>query len=378
MIWILLILQGLALGVLMGRLAQGRTRLPPLQPLLNTETNPTVSVVVPTLNEEQRLGPCLEGLHQQGSSLKEVIVVDSRSTDGTVALVEKMAQRDGRFRVVTDDPLPTDWVGRPWALQYGFQQAQGEWILGIDADTVPQPGLIAALLKAAQDYGAISLSPRFIVKTNGENWLHPALLLTLIFRFGPTGVQHDPSPERVMANGQCFFVRRAVLARHGGYTCARTSFCDDVTLARHLAQQGVRVGFLDGAQVLKVRMYTSGWETWQEWGRSLDLKDASTPGQQFLDVLFLVLTQGLPLPILLWLALSGSGSELVLTGLWWINGLLLTLRLLLLFAIAPSYEGKNIFFWLSPLADPLAVLRIVISSLRRPRSWRGRAYGISA
>jgi dolichol-phosphate mannosyltransferase len=274
--------------------------------------------------------------------------------------------------------LPKDWVGRPWALHYGLGQATGAWVLGIDADTVPQPGLVNALIEAAEagKYGALSLSPRFIMKTPGENWLHPALLMTLIFRFGPTGSRVDAAPDRVMANGQCFLARREVLLAHGGYSSARASFCDDVTLARHLATAGVRVGFLDGSQVFKVRMYTSGWETWQEWGRSLDLKDASTPQQQVGDVIFLLLTLGLPLPILLLLGFGNLPPSPLLTILGWVNGILFTLRLLLLGAIAPSFEGKTLFFWLSPLADPLAALRILLSSLRRPTRWRGRTYKI--
>jgi dolichol-phosphate mannosyltransferase len=47
-------------------------------------------------------------------------------------------------------------------------------------------------------------------------------------------------------------------------------------------------------------------------------------------------------------------------------------------AIAPSYDttgasGKWLF-WLSPLADPLAFLRILISALNQPTQWRGRKY----
>jgi len=165
-----------------------------------------------------------------------------------------------------------------------------------------------------------------------------------------------------------------MLVGAGGYRVARSSFCDDVTLARHLAKHGARVGFLDGSQVLKVRMYTSFWETWQEWGRSLDLKDASTPGQQWADVVFLGLALGLPLPLLVWLIATGTNGELALVTLLVINGLFLTLRLLLQFAIWPSFSGANIFFWLSPLADPLAALRILLSTLQRPKRWRGREY----
>ncbi|WP_218082988.1 glycosyltransferase family 2 protein [Anthocerotibacter panamensis] len=363
----------------MARLAGGRTRRPPLAPVFLPDESTTVCVVVPTLNEEKRLRPCLEGLARQTLPLQEIIVVDSRSTDGTVALVKEQATSDPRFRVVTDDPLPAGWVGRPWALQYGFTQARSEWILGIDADTVPQPGLVPALVQAAiaGGYDALSLAPRFIVKTPGENWLHPALLMTLILRFGATGATQEPKPERVMANGQCFLVRRAVLERWGGYSSAKSSFCDDVTLVRHLARSGVKVGFLDGSRVIKVRMYTSFIETWREWGRSIDLKDASNPSQQWLDVVFLLLAQGLPLPLFVFLLstdLTATGSP-VLSVLLWLNGILVVLRLLLLLAVAPSFEGISLFFWLSPLADPLAALRILLSTLRRPRAWRGRTYG---
>ncbi|MDB9327550.1 glycosyltransferase family 2 protein, partial [Nodularia spumigena CS-590/02] len=45
---------------------------------------------------------------------------------------------------------------------------------------------------------------------------------------------------------------------------------------------------------------------------------------------------------------------------------------------APSYDRKNAqggwLFWLSPLADPIAVLRIFISALHTPKEWRGRKY----
>ena len=41
-----------------------------------------------------------------------------------------------------------------------------------------------------------------------------------------------------------FLCRRSVLAQAGGYTSARNSFCDDVTLARNIAAQGFKVGFL--------------------------------------------------------------------------------------------------------------------------------------
>jgi dolichol-phosphate mannosyltransferase len=222
----------------------------------------------------------------------------------------------------------------------------------------------------------VSFSPRFRMMTAAERWLQPALLVTLVYRFGAAGT--DVDPERVMANGQCFLARRATLLAAGGYSSARASFCDDVTLARHLARRGHRVGFLDGSRLYDVRSYTSARETWREWGRSLDLKDATSAARLWSDVLFLAIVQGTPVPVLASVALIASlggasrvsgAMPLVATSL-----ALLAVRMMLQHALAGSYERRGLPFWLSPLADPLAALRIALSSARRPTHWRGRDY----
>jgi dolichol-phosphate mannosyltransferase len=382
---LLLLIQLPATAILLSRLVKGPSRLPPIAPKNPTpELLGAVSVVIPTLNEALRISPLLDAISRQSYEVREIIVVDSKSGDGTPELVKAAQQKDPRFRLMTDDPLPTGWVGRPWALHFGFLHTSegSEWFLGMDADTQPSPGLVAGLVKTAEEqgYDLVSLSPQFILKYPGECLLQPALLMTLLYRFDPAGVNTD-QPERVMANGQCFLCRRSVLAGVGGYTSASGSFCDDVTLARNIAASGFKVGFLDGAKVLKVRMYEGAMETWQQWGRSLDLKDASSRAQIWGDLWLLSAVQGLPLIVVLsYLSVSRTiplspSPPLVLLGL---NLFLLVIRFAMLFAIAPSYDRTQAnggwLFWLSPLADPVAVLRIFLSAFRTPTEWRGRKY----
>lgn len=384
---VLLLIQTPAASILLSRLLKGPGRRPPIKPRTPTpEQLGTVSVVVPTLNERERLTPCLVGLTQQSYEVREIIVVDSHSTDGTPELVKDAREKDPRFRLIADDPLPVDWVGRPWALHTGYLHSSphSRWILGMDADTQPKPGLVAGLIEVAEaeKFDLVSLSPQFILKYPGEWWLQPALLMTLVYRFGPTGIEGETA-ERVMANGQCFLCRRDVLTKLDGYTSARDSFCDDVTLARHAANRGFKVGFLDGANVVKVRMYEGASETWKEWGRSLDLKDASSTDQLWSDLWLLLSVQGLPLPAsLVFLGCLGLGiSSPLVTAAAGLNVFLLLIRFALLFAIAPSYDRTSVspksswLFWLSPLADPLAALRIFLSAIQRPTQWRGRSYG---
>jgi Glycosyltransferases involved in cell wall biogenesis len=374
---ILALAQGAALALLLHRLLPGRRRRPPVAPGGTVPVGTTVSVVVATLNEARRIQPCLDGLVAQDSLVREILVVDSGSTDGTAELVRAAAARDSRVRLLRDEPLPAGWVGKVWALEHGLAHASADWVLGIDADTAPHPGLAAGAVCAAiaNRYDAVSFAPRFRIESAGERWLQPSLLATLVYRFGAAGA--DADAERVMANGQCFLARRDVLLSAGGYRSARASFCDDVTLARHLARAGKRVGFLDGSRLYDVRSYTSAREVWREWGRSLDLKDASTKWRQWADVVFLLLVQGVPLPALLALALLASsghplGESARLVAL--LASATFGVRVLLQRALAPSYACRGIPFWLSPTADPLAALRILLSTLRRPTRWRGRSY----
>jgi dolichol-phosphate mannosyltransferase len=376
---LLALVQGVALAVLVVRLLPGRRRPPPVPPRPDaTAADGDVTVVVPALDEARRIGPCLAGLGAQGPVVRQILVVDSGSGDGTQDIVRAAAERDPRIALLRDPPLPSGWVGKVWALQHGLAHARGEWVLGVDADTTPHPGCVGGALAAAREFGydAVSFAPRFHIDSAGERWLQPALLVTLVYRFGAAGADGDP--ERIMANGQCFLARRDVLDAHGGYAAARASFADDVTLARALARAGRRVGFLDGSRLYDVRAYTSAREAWREWGRSLDLKDATSPARQWGDVAFLLVVQGTPLLALALLLLravrnvplGADGQALLAT-----SSVLVAVRVLLQFALAGSYAVRGAPFWLSPLADPLAALRILLSTLRRPTRWRGREYG---
>lgn len=373
----LVLLQCVLAAVLARRLVGGRSRRPAEMPRPDGSTLPPLTIIVATLNEAARIGPCLRGLQAQGAPVREILVVDSGSTDGTRELVQAAAATDPRIRLLTDPPLPGDWIGKAWALQFGTEQASSPWVLGMDADTEALPGCASAALAAAQREGfaVVSFAPRFDGQSAAERWLQPALLATLLYRSGAPG---DPRvrPDRVMANGQCFLARREVLLAHGGYAPVRQSFAEDVSLVRHLAGQGVPVGFLDGSRLYLVRSYSGIGQMWREWGRSLDLKDATGRLRQAWDTAFVVLAQGMQLPLAAWLVaawptfpVGGWRNALAVA-----TGFLVGTRWLLLLALAPSYARRGPSWWLSPLADPIAALRLVLSSLRRPRQWRTRSY----
>jgi len=301
-----------------------------------------------------------------------VVVVDDGSTDGTADLVRAWSDRDPRIRLIAAGERPPEWVGKQHALQAGLAEAAADWCLCLDADARPDPALPDAALAAALKHGydAMSAGPRFAVDTAGEAVLHPALLATLVYRFGPPSPR-PVSSTRTVANGQCLLVPTERFRQAGGWEPVAANMTEDVALARHLVRTGWALGLVDAAPLLVVDMHTSAREAWREWGRSLALPGVAPAREQIVDIGVLTLTMALPLPMLI--AAAWTGSLLLATP----SLILLLIRWLFHIALRPTYDRPSAAYWLAPLADPLAVLRLLWSALRPNRSWRGRTYARS-
>jgi dolichol-phosphate mannosyltransferase len=341
-----------AAAVVAARLSRGVRLRPPLAPGAAAVPG-TVSVVVPARDEERRIAGCLGPLAREPAD--EVIVVDDESSDRTA----EVAAAHGA-RVVRGAPLPPGWAGKAWALEQGLRAARGDWVVFLDADTRPRPGLVAALVEAATPFDLLSAGPRYVCETAGERLLHPSFLASILVRVGPADV---PGLRRVVANGQCMVARREALLRAGGWARVAGYMTEDVALARALVHEdGWRLRMADGADVLEVRMYESARETWHGWARSIIDPEVNTPAGLAADLAVIWLTLALPLPRLL----LRRGDAL--------DALLVAQRLALVAAMRRAYRPRGLPFWLSPLADLPVAVRLTWSVLRPPRTWRGRTY----
>jgi glycosyltransferase involved in cell wall biosynthesis len=95
-----------------------------------------LSVVIVTLDEEERIRACLES----ASWADELIVVDAESRDKTAAIA----------RELTDHVFVRPWPGFAAQKNFGIDQSRGDWILSLDADEVVSPRLreeIAAIVE---------------------------------------------------------------------------------------------------------------------------------------------------------------------------------------------------------------------------------------
>ncbi len=274
-------------------------------------TSVSTTVLVPVLNEIDRLGPCLDGLRLQGREVREIVVIDGGSTDGTQDMVRERALGDARIRLVDAAPVPSGVNGKAYGLMIGSKAASEDanWLLIVDADVRLRPGAVSAIVRHAERAGLKSLSVATTQRVQGAllGWLHPSMLTTLVYRFGIPGRAIDRVGE-VQANGQCFLVQRALLERAGGFETVLGSIAEDVTLARSFVALGEPVGFFESNGLVEVEMYADGRDAWRNWPRSLPLRDSHTTWQSDVGLAEVLLVQAAP-PLLFLASVKMSGMR---------------------------------------------------------------------
>jgi CDP-glycerol glycerophosphotransferase len=109
------------------------------------DDGPTVSVIIPFYNVEPYIEETLESVLTQDLDDIEVVLVDDGSTDGTRAIVDRIAASDDRVRVLTQ-PNGGPGVAREKAIP----TARGRYLMFVDSDDVLLPGAIRLLVTTAE------------------------------------------------------------------------------------------------------------------------------------------------------------------------------------------------------------------------------------
>ncbi|MBP1633882.1 MAG: dolichol monophosphate mannose synthase [Acidobacteria bacterium] len=137
----------------------------------------SVSVVVPTYNERERLEPLVAGVFDAlgARGLRgEMVVVDDSSPDGTGALAEALAER-----------FPLRVVHRPGklglggAVMAGFEAATGGLLAVMDGDLSHPPAVVPDLVAAVRVLGVdMAVGSRYIPGGAWRNWPRRRLLMS--------------------------------------------------------------------------------------------------------------------------------------------------------------------------------------------------------
>lgn len=107
------------------------------EPIVSERVDRLVSVIIPTLNEEESLSTTLSALNSQTYDKLEVLVVDSGSDDRTQTIAR---EHDAKVVLYPGRPMGARWKG--------FEESGGAFILFLDGDQVLYPDSIERAVRA--------------------------------------------------------------------------------------------------------------------------------------------------------------------------------------------------------------------------------------
>jgi dolichol-phosphate mannosyltransferase len=139
-----------------------------------------VSVVLPTFNERDNIGPLIHALLRCLDRVPaEVIVVDDDSPDGTWQIVAEMAEQDARVRLLHR----VGERGLTSAIVAGIAQARGELVVWMDCDFSMPPEVVPRLVAAVDQGYDLGVGSRYVRggRDAGHSWLGRAFSRTINF-----------------------------------------------------------------------------------------------------------------------------------------------------------------------------------------------------
>lgn len=169
-----------------------------------------ISVIIPTFNEENVLARNLRALFTQPGHY-EVIVVDGGSTDPTIEIARSFA----------DVQVVMAPKGRASQMNAGAQEAKGEWLLFLHADTVLPDRAIQRLNDMESDLSV--QAGGFLHQFSGGDWR--LTLISFLDNFRCTS-------SRIIYGDQALFVRRTLFEKLGGFP--NQPILEDVTFCERL------------------------------------------------------------------------------------------------------------------------------------------------
>lgn len=207
-----------------------------------------LSAFIVCQDEVSKIGDCLESV----LFCDEIVVVDSGSTDGTIAAIEDYKARGFPIRLIAHP-----WEGYARQKQFALDRCSGRWCLSLDADERIDKPLAAAILRtvaADPEEAGFSLPLRNWLP--GYGYAHPATALEWKMRLVRRDRAHyDPDlaiHERLLIDGRTGRLR-------GGAILHRPDLSPEQELEKQNRYTSLKASqrFEDGKPARPWRMLTS-------------------------------------------------------------------------------------------------------------------------
>lgn len=334
----------------------------------------SISVLIPARNEERCIGAAVAAVLANERVDLEVIVLDDHSEDGTARLVDEIARRDPRVRLVPAPDLPEGWCGKQHACYTLAALASKPFLVFLDADVQLASDALTRMARFLEQSGADLVSGFPRQKTVGllEQMVIPLIHFLLLGFLPLHRMRAGNRPATSAGCGQLFLAKKSSYELMGGHSAIRGSLHDGLKLPRAYRAAGLRTDVFDATDAAECRMYRSDSDLCS--GLAKNATEALAAPALILPAT-VVLLGGQVLPLCLLLdSLIGARSSLQ-TGL---------AASATAFAYLPRIAGVWRFRQ-SPIGavlHPFGVLILLAiqwyafarNALGKPATWKGRAY----
>jgi len=225
------------------RVLYGALYLPRLQNcgVASDEDCTSISLLFAARDEEEKLPAALETLSALDYPRLEIIAIDDRSTDATSRILAEHTKKDARLRVVRVNELPKGWLGKPHALQKGYEAASGELLLFTDADVQFLPDTLrrAVSLFHERKLDHLTLLCGLVMKGFWEKLVLTFFAVVFQLSTDPQRVA-NPRSRSYVGIGAFQLVRRSVYLAAGTHRKLALEVVDDLKLAKIVREAGGR------------------------------------------------------------------------------------------------------------------------------------------
>ena len=359
---------------------------------------PKVSVIVPAYNEAENIRDCaiaiLESTRLSVDKL-EVLIVDDRSTDDTLAIGQTLQQHlnDPRLKILAGQARPANqyWAGKNWACAEAVQVATGDFLLFIDADVRLKPGAIETAIATVETekIDLLTCMPALVCDCFAEWLVQPLMFNHLAVCFDFTAVNDASKTDSAFAAGPFMLFRRSGYDKIGGHAAVAGEIVEDVELARRIKRAGLKLALYAGSNLASVRMYRSWSALWEGWTKNLYLGANRSWGMMIYMAAIMLFLYPMP-----WLALAillANGEIANIITNYQLPITLLTICLSL-FVIWQQYNLRRLgaeisdcstkYWWLGGLGGALVAAIAIGSAIKTETgwgwTWRGRALQIKS
>jgi len=201
---------------------------------------PTISIVVPVRNEEKVVGRLLEALlsldYPKGKM--DINIIEDASSDKSREICERFANRHSQYARFFHRSLSE---GKPSALNFGFQHAQGDIVAVFDADNVPERDVLLRVAKYFGDSSVAAVQGTTCTINADENMLTKFISYEEAVWRKSYLHGKDALGLFVPLTGSCLFVRRSVAEKVGGWD--EDCLAEDLEMSAKITENGYSIRY---------------------------------------------------------------------------------------------------------------------------------------